>query len=129
MANRHGRFWLPGKVPAIGQWQQLGYYEHLAQKGFEISQLPAGRLYLNVLSFETVSTVFINGTKLAVFKPTEDHHQMTDFDIDLKKLLRQGKNNIAVHSYSKDPPVDQNNQQKRQFIDVGIIELLNNDQW
>ncbi len=98
------------------------------RKDFEISQLPEGKLYVNILSYQAVSTVFVNGTKLAVFKPAENFFQMTEFDIDLKRLLKPGENTIAVHSYSKDPPLDQSNQRKLQFIDVGIIDVLNNDQ-
>jgi hypothetical protein len=31
---------------------------------------------------------------------------------------------MAVHSYSKDPPTDRRSGQKNQFVDAGIIEVL-----
>jgi hypothetical protein len=97
------------------------------RRDFEMDRMPHGRLYLNIISYNAVSTVYLNGRKLAVFKSTEYIHEMTDFSSDLQQLLKKGKNTIAVHSYSKDPPVDRNSGLKRQFIDVGIIGVLNDD--
>jgi hypothetical protein len=53
---------------------------------------------------------------------------MIDFSTDLQQLLRIGKNNISVSSYSKDPPLDRRSRQKLQFIDAGIIEVLKGGQ-
>jgi hypothetical protein len=106
-------------------WDTSGIW---LRRDFETEDLPKGKLYLNILSYNAVSTVYVNGRKLAVFKPTENFYGMTDFNTDLQQLLRTGKNTIAVHGYSKDPPVDPNSLQKSQFIDVGIIEVLNENQ-
>jgi hypothetical protein len=103
-------------------WDTTGIW---LRRDFEIDRIPHGQLFLNILSFNSVSTVYVNGRKLGVFKPTENQHEMIDFNTDLKQLLRTGRNDIAVHSYSKDPPVDPRSGRKRQFIDVGIIEVLN----
>jgi hypothetical protein len=103
-------------------WDTTGIW---LRRDFEIEHLPKGILYLNILSYNTVSTVYVNGRKLGVFRPTENMHEMIDFNTDLQQLLRIGRNDIAVHSYSKDPPVDRNSGLKMQFIDVGIIEVLN----
>jgi hypothetical protein len=97
------------------------------RRDFNLEQPPQGKLYLNLISCHTVSTVYVNGRKLAVFKPTENFHQMMDFSTDLHQLLRTGQNTIAVQGYSKDAPADRNSGRKRQFIDVGIIEVLNDD--
>ena len=102
-------------------WDTAGIW---LRRDFSLEQLPQGQLFLNLLSLHTVSTVYLNGRKLAVFKPTENWYGMTDFSTDLHQLLRPGRNTIAVHGYSKDPPVDRRNGRKRQFIDVGIIEVL-----
>jgi hypothetical protein len=105
-------------------WDTTGIW---LRRDFEIGRMPQGKLHLNIISYNAVSTVFVNGRKLAVFKPTANFHEMTDFSIDLGQLLRTGKNTIAVHSYSKGAPADRNSGLKRQFIDAGIIEVLNDD--
>ncbi len=105
-------------------WDTTGIW---LRRDFEMEDLPAGKLYLNILSYNAVSTVYVNGRKLGVFRPTENFYEMTDFNADLQQLLRTGKNTISVYSYSKDPPVDRNSGQKQQFIDVGIIEVLRDD--
>jgi hypothetical protein len=103
-------------------WDTAGIW---LRRDFEMEDLPAGKLYLNILSYHAVSTVYVNGRKLGVYAPTENFYGMTDFNVDLQQLLRTGKNTISVYSYSKDPPVDLNSGQKQQFIDAGIIEVLN----
>jgi len=103
-------------------WDTTGIW---LRRVFEIDQIPLGQLFLNILSYNAVSTVYVNGRKLGVFRPTGNIHEMIDFNTDLKQLLRTGRNDIAVHSYSKDPPVDRKSGMKMQFIDVGIIEVLN----
>jgi hypothetical protein len=102
-------------------WDTSGIW---LRKDFKLDRLPEGELYLNIISYHTVSTVFVNGRKLAVFKATGDFHQMTDFSADLHQLLRTGRNVIAVYGYSRDAPSDPYNGRKRQFIDAGIIEVL-----
>ncbi len=102
-------------------WDTTGIW---LRRDFEIERPPLGKLFLNILSYNTVSTVYVNGRKLGVFRPTENSYEMIDFNTDLQQLLRTGLNDIAVHSYSKEPPVDQNSGLKHQFIDVGIIEVL-----
>ena len=97
------------------------------RKDFDVDCMPQGELYLNIISYHTVSTVYVNGRKLAVFRPTDNFHQMTDFSADLHQLLRTGRNHIAVHGYSTDVPADPDDGRKRQFIDAGIIEVLNRD--
>jgi hypothetical protein len=106
-------------------WDTSGIW---LRRDFHIPRMPEGKLFINILSYNAVSTVYVNETKLAVFKSTGNFHQMTDFDLDLKNLLRPGRNTIAVHSYSKDPPVDRNSLIKRQYIDVGFIEVSYADQ-
>jgi hypothetical protein len=108
---------------AGSNWDTTGIW---LRRTFELGQKPTGKLYVNILSYQAVSTLFVNGSKLAVFKPSENWYHMIDFDMDLKRLLKPGKNTIAVHSYSKDPPLDKVLQRKLQFIDAGIIEVLSN---
>jgi len=103
-------------------WDTTGIW---LRRYFEIEDLPAGKLYLNILSYNAVSTVYVNGRKLGVFRPMENMYEMIKFHTDLKQLLRIGTNDIAVHSYSKESPLDPKSGRKRQFIDVGIIEVLN----
>ena len=105
-------------------WDTTGIW---LRRNFEVEHLPEGKLYLNILSYNAISTVYVNGRKLGVFSPTENLHEMIDFNTDLQQLLRTGRNDIAVHSYSKEPPVDRNSMLKQQFIDVGIIEVLRDD--
>ncbi len=101
-------------------WDTTGIW---LRREFELDSLPRGKLYLNIISYNTVSTVYVNERKLGVFRPTENFHEMINFDTDLKQLLRTGINTIALHGYSKDPPVDRRSGLKRQFVDVGIIEV------
>jgi len=112
--GRHRNFtnWSP--------WDTTGIW---LRREFELADLPAGKLYLNILSYNTVSTVYVNGRKLGVFRPMENMYEMIDFNRDLQQVLKIGRNDIAVHSYSKNPPVDQRSRLKKQFIDVGIIEV------
>jgi hypothetical protein len=105
-------------------WDTAGIW---LRRDFEIANLLEGKLYLNILSYNAVSTVYVNGRKLGVFKPTENMYEMINFNIDLQQLLRIGQNSIAVYSYSKDPPVDPKGGQKLQFIDAGIIEVLSDN--
>jgi hypothetical protein len=91
---------------------------------FILDDIPQGRLYFNVLAYNTVASVYVNGTKMGVFTPTDDFHEMTDFDLALKEVLRQGTNTLAVYSYAAKPPVNKQTGKKRQFIDVGIIEVF-----
>jgi hypothetical protein len=120
--GHRGRYRLFGNG---SQWDTTGIW---LRRDFEIDRLPEGKLYLNILSYNAVSTVYVNGRKLGVFSPTKNIHEMIDFNTDLQQLLRTGRNDIAVHSYSKDPPVDRNSRLKQQFIDVGIIEVVKGDQ-
>jgi hypothetical protein len=92
-------------------------------RDFIVDSLPEGQLYLNVISYNTVSTVFVNGQKLAVFRPTDNFYEMTDFTADLSRLLRTGSNTIALHGYCRNAPVDPRSGKKLQFVDAGIIEV------
>ena len=116
--GRHRNF------PNISPWDTTGIW---LRKDFELEDLPTGKLYLNILSYNAVSTIYVNERKLGVFSPTENLHEMIDFSTDLQQLLRIGRNNISVSSYSKEPPVDRRSGQKLQFIDAGIIEVLKGD--
>lgn len=112
-----------GKYRLFGNgnpWDTTGIW---LRRDFTMDHLPSGRLFINIISYNAVSTVYVNGRKLAVFSPTENIHELVDFNTDLQLLLRRGTNSIAVHSYSKDAPEDRNSRKKRQFIDVGIIEV------
>lgn len=103
-------------------WDRTGIW---LRRDFELANLPTGKLYLNILSYNAVSSVYVNGRKLGVFSPMDNFYEMTDFNTDLQQLLKKGKNNISVYSYSKDPPIDPRSGKKMQFVDVGIIEVLN----
>ena len=59
-----------------------------------------------------------------MFSPSKDFHQVSEFDYALKKLLKPGRNTIAVYSYAKDPPADDRVGKKRQYIDFGLIEIM-----
>ena len=102
-------------------WDTTGIW---LRREFHLNSLPGGQVHLNVISFNTVSTVFVNGQKLAVFRPTDNQYEMTDFTADLSQLLRTGSNTIAVHGYSKNAPADPRSGKKMQFVDAGIIEVL-----
>ncbi len=94
------------------------------RKNFILDKVPEGQLYMNIISFNTVAAVYLNGIKLGVFTPTNDFHEMIDFDKSLKELLKQGSNTIAVYGYAKDPPEESRTNRRRQFLDVGIIEVM-----
>jgi hypothetical protein len=102
-------------------WDTTGIW---LRRDFQLDSLPRGKLYLNIISYHTVSTVYVNERKLGVFRPTENIHEMIDFSTDLHQVLKTGQNTMAVHSYSKDPPTDRRSGQKNQFVDAGIIEVL-----
>ncbi|HEC41964.1 MAG TPA: beta-galactosidase [Bacteroides sp.] len=94
------------------------------RRDFELQELPEGKLMINFVSYNSISAIYINGKKLAVFSPSKDFHQLSDFDNALKKLLRPGTNNISVYTYAKDPPYDEREGKKRQYADFGIIEVI-----
>jgi hypothetical protein len=104
-------------------WDTTGIW---LRKEFELTDIPGGKLFLNVISHATVSAIYVNGEKVAMFSPTKEFHQLVDFDIILRKLLRPGKNILAVYGLARDPPMETwGVNEKRQFVDVGILTLLN----
>jgi hypothetical protein len=92
------------------------------RREFLLEEIPEGRILLNFVSFNCISAVYLNGEKLAVLSPTKDHHQTIDLDMALKRLLREGRNVIAVYAYSKDAPTDQGRGIKIHYADYGLIE-------
>jgi hypothetical protein len=102
-------------------WDTTGLW---MRRDFELQELPEGKLMINFVSYNSISAIYINGKKLAVFSPSKDFHQLSDFDNALKKLLRPGTNNISVYSYAKDSPYDEREGKKRQYADFGIIEVI-----
>jgi len=87
------------------------------RRSFELSQDDldrAGQLMLNVLHDEDAE-IYLNGELIRTLKGSIKSYQIKDVERDARKLLRPGKNVLAVHCRQTKGP---------QYIDLGIVEMV-----
>jgi hypothetical protein len=84
------------------------------RRSFELNDLHAGgQLMLNTLHDEDAE-VYINGTLVRSYKRFIKSYQLAQLD-DARKLLRNGRNTIAVHCRQTSGG---------QYIDVGLVQTI-----
>jgi hypothetical protein len=85
------------------------------RRTFELTDLAdGGQVMLNILHDEEAE-VYLNGALVRSFKRFIKDYQLKRLEADARKLLRPGRNTIAVHCRQTNGG---------QYVDVGIVHLL-----
>lgn len=87
------------------------------RRSFELKEKPVGPVFFSIRHDED-ATVYINGAKALELTRWNNSYSLVPGDVEPRKLLRRGKNVIAVHCRQTGGG---------QCIDVGLIEMRPQD--
>lgn len=110
--------WLAGVTPVTHRKEGNGTEwstRHIwLRRSFELSQLPVHPMYL-LTGFDDNAEIYLNGTRIHSAKGVARKFQYLALDAQLRALLKQGKNVLAVHVENTGGDA---------FVDVGIAAKM-----
>lgn len=103
------------RASIAGVSASLGYPDIWLRRSFELQEAPGDSQFLLNILHDEGTEVYLNGTPVRSFKRFVKSYQLALLDEDACKLLRVGRNTIAVHCRQTTGA---------QYIDAGIIEVV-----